>query len=137
MCSIQPVILLLGRCDDSLGEGFLRVSRSQSRLISEIGLYEQRPGCPMRPPWKCLRNRVPDGLAWQRGPRCDNRRFIEAQLWTARSGGRWRDPPERQGDPQAVRRRYRRIEGGVLDEMLAASSAPYRPSALQEGELEK
>jgi transposase len=39
----------------------------------------------------------------------------------ARSGGRWRDLPERLGDYQAVKRRYYRwIEMGVLDTMLEA-----------------
>jgi transposase len=39
----------------------------------------------------------------------------------ARSGGRWRDLPERFGDHQAVKRRYYRwIERGVLDKFLAA-----------------
>jgi hypothetical protein len=30
---------------------------------------------------------------------------VDALLWMARSGGRWRDPPERFGDHQAVKRR--------------------------------
>jgi transposase len=38
----------------------------------------------------------------------------------ARSGGRWRDLPERFGGYQSVKRRYYRwIEMGVLDGMLA------------------
>lgn len=41
-----------------------------------------------------------------------------------RSGGRWRDLPERLGDHRAVKRRhYRWIERGVLDQFLAALSA--------------
>ena len=74
--------------------------------------------------WERLRDLIPGGRAGQRGPRCDNRRFVEALLWMARSGGRWRDLPERLGDPQAVKRRYYRwIERGVLDGVLAALSA--------------
>lgn len=39
----------------------------------------------------------------------------------ARSGGRWRDLPERFGDYRSVKRRYYRwIEMGVLDRILAA-----------------
>ncbi len=39
----------------------------------------------------------------------------------ARSGGRWRDLPERFGDHQAVKRRYYRwIERGALDAFLQA-----------------
>lgn len=46
--------------------------------------------------------------------------FLNALLWMARSGGRWRDLPERFGDYQSVKRRYYRwIEMGVLDDMLA------------------
>jgi transposase len=56
-----------------------------------------------------------------RRPRCDNRRFVDALLWMARSGGRWRDLPERLGDHQAVKRRYYRwIERGALDKFLEA-----------------
>ena len=44
---------------------------------------------------------------------------MDALLWMARSGGRWRDLPERLGDYQTVKRRYYRwIEMGVLDAML-------------------
>ena len=39
----------------------------------------------------------------------------------ARSGGRWRDLPERYGDYQTVKRRYYRwIEMGVLDGLFEA-----------------
>jgi transposase len=44
---------------------------------------------------------------------------MDALLWMARSGGRWRDLPERLGDYRSVKRRYYRwIEMGVLDAML-------------------
>jgi transposase len=46
--------------------------------------------------------------------------FLDALLWMARSGGRWRDLPERLGAYAIVKRRYYRwIEMGVLDDMLA------------------
>ena len=74
--------------------------------------------------WERLRDLVPGGRPGQRGPRCDNRLFIDALLWTARSGGRWRDLPERFGDHQAVKRRYYRwIERGALDAFLKALTA--------------
>jgi transposase len=74
--------------------------------------------------WERLRDLVPGGRAGQRGPRCDNRRFVDALLWMARSGGRWRDLPERFGDYQAVKRRYYRwIERGALDRFLDALTA--------------
>ena len=71
--------------------------------------------------WERLKEFVPGGRKGKRGPRCDNRRFLNALLWMARSGARWRDLPERFGDHGAVKRRYYRwIERGVLDGMLAA-----------------
>ena len=63
----------------------------------------------------------PGGTKGKRGPRTDNRRFLDALLWMARSGGRWRDLPERFGNYHSVKRRYYRwIAMGVLDAMLAA-----------------
>ena len=63
---------------------------------------------------------VPGGTKGKRGPRANNRRFLNALLWMARSGGRWRDLPERSASYEAVKRRYYRwIEMGVLDAMLA------------------
>lgn len=63
---------------------------------------------------------MPGGTKGKRGPRTDNRKFLDALLWMARSGGRWRDLPERLGDHRSVKRRdYRWIAMGVLDGMLA------------------
>ena len=45
---------------------------------------------------------VPGGCKGKRGPRTDNRRFLNALLWMARSGGRWRDLPSRLGDYHTV-----------------------------------
>ena len=74
--------------------------------------------------WERLRDLVPGGREGQRGPRCDNRRFVDALLWMARSGARWRDLPERYGDYQAVKRRsYRWVERDVLGGFLAALAA--------------
>ena len=71
--------------------------------------------------WERLQAFVPGGRKGKRGPRTDNRRFLNALLWMARSGGRWRDLPERLGDYETVKRRYYRwIEMGVLDAILAA-----------------
>jgi transposase len=73
--------------------------------------------------WERLKEFVPGGRKGKRGPRPDNRRFLNALLWMARSGGRWRDLPERLGDYETVKRRYYRwIEMGVLDAILAALS---------------
>jgi transposase len=74
--------------------------------------------------WARIKDLIPGGRRGQRGPRCDNRRFVDALLWMARSGARWRDLPERLGDHRAVKRRYYRwIERGVLDQFLTALSA--------------
>ena len=71
--------------------------------------------------WERLKEFVPGGRKGKRGPRTDNRRFLNALLWMARSGGRWRDLPERLGDYETVKRRYYRwIDMGVLDDILAA-----------------
>jgi transposase len=73
--------------------------------------------------WERLKEFVPGGRKGKRGPRTDNRRFLNALLWMARSGGRWRDLPERLGDYETVKRRYYRwIEMGVLDAVLTALS---------------
>ncbi|QNQ61279.1 IS5 family transposase [Brucella sp. 6810] len=71
--------------------------------------------------WERLKGFGPGGTKGKRGPRTDNRKFLDALLWMARSGGRWRDLPERLGDYRSVKRRYYRwIEMGVLDEILSA-----------------
>ena len=73
--------------------------------------------------WERLKDFVPGGRKGRRGPRSDNRRFLNALLWMARSGARWRDLPAQFGDYETVKRRYYRwIERGVLDEVLAALS---------------
>jgi transposase len=74
--------------------------------------------------WERLREFVPGGRKGKRGPRSDGRRFFDAVLWLARSGGRWRDLPERFGPYQTVKRRYYRwIAQGVFDRMFAAVAA--------------
>src|SRR5271167_3274693 len=71
--------------------------------------------------WERLKDLVPGGRKGKRGPRTDNRRFLNALLWMARSGGRWRDLPANLGDYETVKRRYYRwIEMNVLDEILVA-----------------
>ncbi len=71
--------------------------------------------------WERLKEFVPGGRKGKRGPRTDNRRFLNALLWMVRSGARWRDLPERFAGFETVKRRhYRWIEMGVLDEILAA-----------------
>lgn len=71
--------------------------------------------------WERLRVLVPGGHKGRRGPRRDGRRFIDALLWVGRSGGRWRDLPERFGPYQTVKRRYYRWgRERVLDRIFEA-----------------
>lgn len=74
--------------------------------------------------WARLAGFMPGGCKGKRGPRTDNRRFMDAVLWMARTGARWRDLPERLGNHQTVKRRYYDwIERGVLADILQALSA--------------
>jgi transposase len=70
--------------------------------------------------WERLRSFVPGGSKGKRGPRSDNRRFLNALLWMGRSGARWRDLPEQLGNYQTVKRRYYRwVRQGIIDTILA------------------
>lgn len=74
--------------------------------------------------WDRIKDLIPGGSKGKRGPRSDNRRFINALLWMARSGARWRDLPDRFGDYQTVKRRYYDwVERGVLDRIFQTLSA--------------
>src|SRR6185437_960377 len=65
--------------------------------------------------WARIAPLMPGGCKGKRGPRTNNRLFVDALLWMARSGGRWRDLPARFGDYQVVKRRYYDwVERGVL-----------------------
>lgn len=71
--------------------------------------------------WERIQPFVPGGWKGRRGPRSNNRRFIDALLWMARSGARWRDLPERFGPFQTVKRRYYRwIENGTIERIFLA-----------------
>lgn len=71
--------------------------------------------------WVRLAPLMPGGCKGKRGPRTDNRRFLDALLWMTRAGGRWRDLPERFGKAATVKRRYYDwMARGVLDSILAA-----------------
>lgn len=70
--------------------------------------------------WERLAPLMPGGCRGKRGPRSDNRRFLNALLWVARSGARWHDLPSELGKYQTVKRRYYRwIATGRLDRLLA------------------
>ena len=74
--------------------------------------------------WARLEPFVPGGRKGKRGSRSDGRRFLNAMLWLARSGVRWRDRREdRFGPYQTAKRRYHRwVEAEVFDRMFEAVS---------------
>lgn len=71
--------------------------------------------------WAIIEPFVPGGRKGKRGPRSDGRKFINALLWLARSGARWRDIPERYGKYQTIKMRYYRwLEKGIVDTIFQA-----------------
>jgi transposase len=73
--------------------------------------------------WARVAPLMPGGCKGKRGPRSNNRRFMDAVLWMARSGGRWKDLPERFGKVSTVKDRYYDwIERGVFAEIFQALS---------------
>lgn len=65
------------------------------------------------------------GLLPGRGPKADNRLFVDAVLWVARTGSPWRDLPGRFGNWNSAWRRFRRwAAAGVWGKVLAAVRDP-------------
>ena len=75
--------------------------------------------------WVRIEPFVPGGRKGRRGPRTNNRRFVDALIWMARSGGRWRDLPERYGRPNTVWKRFDRwCAAGVWEQLAKALGDP-------------
>ena len=73
--------------------------------------------------WARLSPLMPGGCKGKRGPRTNNRLFMDAIFWMARSGARWRDLPDRFGDYRTVKRRYYDwVERGVFLSLFNALS---------------
>jgi len=71
--------------------------------------------------WTRIEPFVLGGRKGKRGPRSDNRRFVNALIWMARSGARWRDLPERYGNFETAKKRYYRwVDAGVLERLFEA-----------------
>ena len=71
--------------------------------------------------WAIIEPYVPGGRKGKRGPRSDGRKFINALLWLARSGARWRDIPPAYGKYQTIKMRYYRwLEKGIIDSIFEA-----------------
>ena len=87
-----------------------------------MGAYERYDPDELRDdPWERIEPIVPGGMEGRRGPRSDGRRFVNALLWMARSGARWRDLPERFGNYQTAKKRYYRwVHNGVIDRLFEA-----------------
>lgn len=56
--------------------------------------------------WARLSPLMPGGCKGKRGPRTNNRRFMNAVVWMARSGSQWKYLPERYGRMGTVKQRY-------------------------------
>ena len=66
-----------------------------------------------------------ESLLPKSGPEADDRRFLDAVLWIARTGAAWRDPPERLGNWNSRWRRFdRRAASGVWAEVFEALRDP-------------
>ena len=74
-----------------------------------------------------MRGRIEDMLPGRRGSpgrtAADNRLFLEAVLWRARTGSPWRDLPEEFGNWNSVFKRFRRwARKGVFDSIFKVLS---------------
>ena len=71
--------------------------------------------------WERIKPFVPGGLKGKRGPRSNGRKFLDALLWMARSGARWRDLPERYGCWSTIASRFDRWrKAGLWVRLFAA-----------------
>jgi len=74
--------------------------------------------------WARLKPLLPYGFTGQRGRNANNRAFINALIWLARSGGRWRDLPVRYGSYAAVKVRYYQwVAKGIFQTLLEKVAA--------------
>src|SRR5947209_12575386 len=75
--------------------------------------------------WDRLKGHLPGQRGQHGGVARDNRRFINAVLWVARTGAAWADLPERLGNPNTQWRRFDRWAAqGRWDPILAALRDP-------------
>lgn len=71
--------------------------------------------------WDRIKDLLPGRPGQHGGVAEDNRRFVNAVLWVARTGAPWRDLPERLGNWNSAWRRFDRwAAAGVWDRVMAA-----------------
>ena len=69
--------------------------------------------------WERVKDFLPGREGNAGGIAKDNRLFINAVIWIARSGAPWRDLPERYGNWNSIWRRFRRwAQGGVWERVF-------------------
>ena len=75
--------------------------------------------------WDRIKHLLPGQRGQHGGVAADNRRFIDAVLWIARTGAAWADLPERLGKGNSQWRRFDRwARAGRWDPILAALRDP-------------
>ena len=75
--------------------------------------------------WDRVRDLLPGRPGQHGGVAADNRRFLNAVLWIARTGAAWADLPDRLGNPNTQWRRFDRWAAkGRWDPILAALRDP-------------
>lgn len=75
--------------------------------------------------WERIAPLLPGQPGQHGGVAEDNRRFLDAVLWIARTGAAWADLPERLGNPNSQWRRFDRwAKAGRWDPLLAALRDP-------------
>ena len=75
--------------------------------------------------WDRIKGLLPGQPGQHGGVARDNRRFIDAVLWVARTGAAWEDLPERLGNWNSQWRRFDRwARAGRWDPILAALREP-------------
>jgi transposase len=75
--------------------------------------------------WERVRHLLPGQPGQHGGVAEDNRRFLDAVLWVARTGAAWRDLPERLGHWNSQWRRFDRwAKAGRFEALAAVVRAP-------------
>lgn len=75
--------------------------------------------------WDCIEHLLPGREGDPGGHGADNRLFVNAVIWIARSGTPWRDLPERFGKWNSVFQRFNRwSKAGVWEAVFRALQSP-------------